>query len=373
VDKTKPEVHMLTPKYLGVSDSKDVKVSGYVTDKSGVRSFEVNGKAVKLTYDSRKDQYLFNTTIHYTKDGVYDIQAAAVDGAGNKGEISQRFLLDSTAPKVSLSDAHYVKSYVNSIHLSIGVSDAFDGVRVYLDDDEIYHHNLSSPYRVTNFKKSISADLKLSSGHNIHTVKVVDTAGHTTTTTFDVYKTSRSPKYYKDVSSSHWAFEEINTLSVMGILTGGTSTMFEPAKDVTRLDAAKMMVRALGLSTSNLPAPKYSDISKLKKSDPEGYKAIAALTDEGLMSGSKGKFNPQGSLTRGELAKLLVQAFELEGSASQTFKDVKKGSLFAPYVSIAVSNHVMNPYKDGSFNVSKKVTRADFALYLARVLDDRFK
>ena len=90
VDKTNPEVHMLTPQYLGVSGSKDVKVTGYITDKSGVKSFQVNGKAVKLSYDSDKDQYLFNTTIHYTKDGVYDIQAAAVDGAGNKGEISQK-------------------------------------------------------------------------------------------------------------------------------------------------------------------------------------------------------------------------------------------------------------------------------------------
>ncbi|WP_445683216.1 hypothetical protein [Solibacillus sp. FSL K6-1523] len=46
------------------------------------------------------------------------------------------------------------------------------------------------------------------------------------------------------------------------------------------------------------------------------------------MDGSNGAFNPNVSLTRAQLAKILVLAFSITPSGTSTFQDVPKTHLF---------------------------------------------
>ena len=49
--------------------------------------------------------------------------------------------------------------------------------------------------------------------------------------------------------------------------------------------------------------------------------------DAGIFSGDDGKFNPNGEMTRAQLAKVLVEAFDLKGSTANFLQRCSKRSL----------------------------------------------
>ncbi|MBM7703837.1 S-layer homology domain-containing protein [Metabacillus iocasae] len=66
------------------------------------------------------------------------------------------------------------------------------------------------------------------------------------------FKNTNKP--FKDVPSSHWAYQEIHESSSVGIINGYTATNeFRPLKNATRAQAVLMIHRALKQETKNLP------------------------------------------------------------------------------------------------------------------------
>ncbi|WP_203245879.1 C40 family peptidase [Sporosarcina beigongshangi] len=131
---------------------------------------------------------------------------------------------------------------------------------------------------------------------------------------------------------------------------------------VSRAEIAKILVDKLGLiKTSEQSA--FSDIS----SDHPYFDAILAVTDAGIFSGnSNGEFNPEDPLTRAQLAKVLVEAFQLEGSTvtETTFSDVPEDHWAAAYIEILYSLNITNGFSDGSFGVNDHVTESQFKKFL---------
>src|SRR4051794_34763369 len=115
---------------------------------------------------------------------------------------------------------------------------------------------------------------------------------------------------FKDVSDSFPTRAELAYLAERGIITADPTSNFGVNQEITRLEASEMIVKALGLSTDNRPAPNFKDISPGGK----GYDAIATIADERIMGGNaNGEFMPNAKLTRGQMAAILVSAFKLEG------------------------------------------------------------
>ncbi|WP_243458113.1 C40 family peptidase [Sporosarcina sp. Te-1] len=133
-------------------------------------------------------------------------------------------------------------------------------------------------------------------------------------------------------------------------------------KYVTRSEVAETLYKVLGLEDLSHETT-FSDV-------PAGYPhydAIMAVTNAGIFSGNDGKFNPEGSLTRAQLAKIVVEAFHLEGKSSQTFSDVPADHWATEYISTLAYNHIASGYEDGSFGLNDKLTEKQFMKIVDRL------
>lgn len=173
---------------------------------------------------------------------------------------------------------------------------------------------------------------------------------------------------FKDVSGTYWASEEISYLSGKEVISGYSDGTFKPEAVVTRGQAAIMLVRSLNLSLKNRPNPGYQDVPTTHGA----YKYIAAIVDEGIYPKGK-KYNPDGALTREEMARMLVNAYTLTGLKNVTYSDVSKSYWAQPYISIASENGIAAGYSNGTYKPTSPVSRSQFAVFMSRSMDDRFK
>jgi hypothetical protein len=173
---------------------------------------------------------------------------------------------------------------------------------------------------------------------------------------------------YLDVPNDYWAKNEIQFLSEKKIIKGYQDGNFGISASISRAQAAIMLVRALNLDTSNPPNPKFVDVPTSHPS----YKEIATAVDEGLFAKGK-EFKPNGFLTRAQMAKILVQAFELSKSEYVSFVDLNNKHWAHPYVAKLVGHKITTGYPDSTYRPNQHVTRTQFAVFLARAMDNAFK
>lgn len=140
--------------------------------------------------------------------------------------------------------------------------------------------------------------------------------------------------------------------------------------------SAKHIVSALLLSavctTSALAAgPTFQDVSQ--EDFDWAYEAIEEFAARGIVNGvSEGVFDPDGSVTREQLCKMLLLAFDLSPAADtqSSFADVAEGAWSRPYIEVA---KVYLPGDDSSgtalFRPREAATREDIAAALVRALD----
>ena len=174
---------------------------------------------------------------------------------------------------------------------------------------------------------------------------------------------------FKDVSDSFPTRAELAYLAERGIITADPTSNFGVNQEITRLEASEMIVKALGLSTDNRPAPNFKDISPGGK----GYDAIATIADERIMGGNaNGEFMPNAKLTRGQMAAILVSAFKLEGTSDYTFRDVPSTYWASDAIKTLFAANVTTGYPDNTYKPTAFLTKANFAVFLARILNPDF-
>lgn len=84
------------------------------------------------------------------------------------------------------------------------------------------------------------------------------------------------------------------------------------------------------------------------------YTYVEDLVAMGVVNGSMPEYRPADNVNRAEMAKLVVEAFDiaLEDPATATFKDVPKGEWFFTYVETAAANGIVGGYKDNEGNLT---------------------
>lgn len=175
---------------------------------------------------------------------------------------------------------------------------------------------------------------------------------------------------FQDVSDKHFAKAELAFLVEQGIIEANPTGNFGVGEDITRLDASKMMIKALGLSTDNRPAPDFIDISP----QDADYAVIATIADAGIMTGNEKKeFNPNGKLTRAQMAKVLTNAFELSGTSTYSFRDVNETHWSSDFVKTLFANGVTTGYENNTYKPQSPISKAHFSIFLARLLNPDFK
>ena len=136
-----------------------------------------------------------------------------------------------------------------------------------------------------------------------------------------------STKQFSDVPPSKYFAEAVYDLAERNILGGYPDGTFKPGNSITRGQAAAIIAKMVKLDTTNVKDPKFKDVSTANGY----YKSIAALAEQGIISGyGDGRYGPNDPIKRGQIASILVKAFDLPrydyNSGEIPFKDVNYSS-----------------------------------------------
>lgn len=174
-----------------------------------------------------------------------------------------------------------------------------------------------------------------------------------------------SAKEFKDVPKSHPNYEAIQAMQKAGYIGGYPDGTFRPNEKISRKHVAQLLEKAVklpGLSSSKVI---YTDVPK---SHPY-YTPIMKLSQAGIVGGSNGKFNPNSTITRIQMAKVLDLAFDLHmGPYQRPFEDVNSNHWGYPHASAMYSSGVSKG-DNGKFYPSRPVTRAHYAEFLQRAIN----
>ena len=182
-------------------------------------------------------------------------------------------------------------------------------------------------------------------------------------------KAIESYEVFFDIDNVPWAVNAIIFLHDRGIVKGYDDHYFWPEANITREQAAIMLVRELypnEISTTELHFP---DVEK----NSFYYNAIAVAFDHELLEGyPDGSFKPQNPITRAETAKILALAYDLQGTATP-FIDLSDALWAEEYIKALASNRIVDGYPDDTYRPNNLITRAEYSLSFARLLDDYFR
>jgi len=169
------------------------------------------------------------------------------------------------------------------------------------------------------------------------------------------------PTVFADISN-HWAENAITDIASRCIIIGYPDGEFKPNAPLIRAHVAVMFGRALELSP-NHPSSNYQDVSE---NNPY-YEAILKVSQAGIFEGTNGYFYPYQQLTRAEMAKILVIAFNLPVDGKNTFQDVPETHWASSYIA-ALESYGIAFGEDGYYKPEEPVTRAEFVAFMYRAL-----
>ncbi len=121
--------------------------------------------------------------------------------------------------------------------------------------------------------------------------------------------------------------------------------------------------------TGTTPVKGYTDLAGFEWAE-EG---ILALSEDSVVSGvGDGRFEPGRNVTREEMIKMLICAFDIDAKASDEapFADVNVNAWYAPYVATAKAAGYTMGLGDGNFGVGNSITRQDAAVMAYRIALD---
>ena len=172
--------------------------------------------------------------------------------------------------------------------------------------------------------------------------------------------------YFEDVTKSHWAVIDINYLSEKGIVSGRPDGTFGAGDSITRAEIVKILCNTFGIETGfdaadGSGASKGNSFTDTKDSWAKEY--IDAAYAAGIVNGKDDThFNPNGQVTREEMAAMIVRAGKLtaEGKSPAEFADASGISAWAKEaVDIASANGIIKGYEGNVFMPAGKITRAE--------------
>lgn len=168
---------------------------------------------------------------------------------------------------------------------------------------------------------------------------------------------------FTDVSQDHWAVPAIQEIYRKQIITGYEDGTFRPSNAIQRQHVAAMIGRTLQLEKKTAFKP-FTDV----KMDSPYYYDIMKTQQAKIFSGNEKGFEPQKSLTRAQMAKIIVEAFNLPKASSHPFTDVPNGHWSNEYIASLYAAGITTG-SDGKYNPNDPVTRTHFTVFLSRALN----
>lgn len=176
---------------------------------------------------------------------------------------------------------------------------------------------------------------------------------------------------FSDVDPNSTHGPNILALADKGYIKGFQDGTFKPFEKISRGQAAKIFARILtdkGFKAPDKIEQVFDDVP-LDAKDQELVKAAAIVKAAGVMTGSEGKLNPASNITRQQMAKVIVETFDLEKPADfkSQITDLDKADAWArEYIQTLEANGV-TVVKE--YRPKDNVTRGEFASFVKRAMD----
>jgi Tol biopolymer transport system component len=176
--------------------------------------------------------------------------------------------------------------------------------------------------------------------------------------------------FYDILGDTHRS--SIDCIAWWGIATGQTPTWYGPAEPVSRGQVARLLAAAItraGGDLSATPAPRFTDVTGTAFA-----REIHQLAAAGIVDGvTATTYAPRASISRAQMAKLLVNALEyvrgapLPPPSADHFRD-DDGTALEPYIDAAAEAGLTSGTAPGVFSPAAPVGRGQAASFLALMM-----
>lgn len=171
---------------------------------------------------------------------------------------------------------------------------------------------------------------------------------------------------FPDLVLNAWYEEAITSLYKDGVLSGYPDGTFNPNKEITRAEVVTMVSRTLNIEGTKQTTI-FPDVPKAHYAS--GY--ISRANEKGFVTGyPNGDFKPSHPIIRADTAVIIAEAFDLEEIATYPFNDVDEEKYYAKAIHILKGLNIAAGFPDGTYQPAKKMTRAEFAVLLSKVLEE---
>lgn len=170
---------------------------------------------------------------------------------------------------------------------------------------------------------------------------------------------------FTDLKKSKWAEASIYYLFQRETVAGYGNGKFGPNDTITRAQAVTYLVRELFPDEKAVEGQTYHDVGE----NHFFYKEISIATNERLIAGfPDGTFRPNSPISRAETTAILTRAYTLaKGLEKVKLTDIEK-HWASHSINLLASNKLVGGYRDQTFRPNQPVTRAEFAVFLTRMI-----
>lgn len=253
---------------------------------------------------------------------------------------------------------HYYKvNLPKDMPIQITASSETSGLHIHTYDKEFINTDLAGNY----VPEPITLTTNGMAGDNVFTIR----NSYGPITRVD-YVFSVKAQFFSDVPFGHSYFNEIEAMRDENIIKGYPNGMFQPNEFILRKHVFSLLNHVNSVTLPVLREPTtFTDLPETHKY----YDVIQQFYQAGIVDGFNHSITPESTLTRAQLAKILVNTFHLsrQGEAIP-FKDVKPSDWYYNDVQILASYGITTG-SDGYFMPNAPVTRQHFAVFLYRTLN----
>ncbi len=172
---------------------------------------------------------------------------------------------------------------------------------------------------------------------------------------------------YTDTPPANPFYTFISNLTARGVVEGFGDNTFQPYTNATRALLAKWVVLARGLPINAAGGPHFVDVPT---TDPF-YPYIETAVNAGFISGySDHSFRPYNTVTRGQMAKIVVQGLGLpiNTAGGPHFTDVDRANPFYAEIETIYNRGLVSGYADGTFRWGNNNSRGQLTKVLSNAI-----
>ena len=161
---------------------------------------------------------------------------------------------------------------------------------------------------------------------------------------------------YSDLSIEHWSAGFLARLNADGVLDGYPNGTIQPDTTINRAELAKIATNSFNLTTGS---ESFTDVPN----DAWFASFVGALEQADAAWTTAPEFHPEAAVMRGEATWTILTAagVDLPAISTKPFSDVSTSHPYAAAIAWAKDNEIIHGYDSGIFGINDTLTRAQVA------------